>query len=409
LHTDAPSLNLFLLALSGCGLWALLAPGIRNNRQWRAMVTPLASIIGSGFLVVAPLLAHTLNSWAGFGMLAIVTMAWFIGGVIRFNIRYVEARLSSARANPGLQVLDKLSGLALGLAYVISVAFYIRLLAAFVLQGLGLNAGNNADLLTTAILAFIGIWGLLYGLRGLENLEKYAVSVKLSIILAVLAALAIHAVEWLQSTASLQFTAIADTWQMLRRLAGMLLVVQGFETSRYLSTVYAAQLRITSMRRAQLLAAVIYIVFIILMLPLLQHSRAGLDETAIIGLSAQVAAVLPVLLVIAAVMSQFSAALADVLGAGGLLSELAGRTNVLRATYLLVTGISIVIVWTANIFEIIALASRAFALYYLLQTLLALAACRYLEHRGQRLGHALGFSVLALLLLLVVGFALPVE
>jgi hypothetical protein len=31
---------------------------ILNSRRWRATVTPLASIIGSGFLVAGPILAH---------------------------------------------------------------------------------------------------------------------------------------------------------------------------------------------------------------------------------------------------------------------------------------------------------------------------------------------------------------
>ncbi len=207
----------------------------------------------------------------------------------------------------------------------------------------------------------------------------------------------------------MRFIPLEDGWHSLRVLAGMLLVVQGFETSRYLSAEYEADIRIRSMRAAQILSAGIYLIFITLMLPLLQHPTSGLDETALIRLSAQAAYVLPFLLLIAAAMSQFSAAVADVLGAGGLFSEFVGRGNAPRGAYALITGVSISIVWTTNIFEIISLASRAFALYYLLQTLLALSVTRYIEARSLRIRYALGFGSLGLVLAMVVLFAVPAD
>lgn len=108
-------------------------------------------------------------------------------------------------------------------------------------------------------------------------------------------------------------------------------------------------------------------------------------------------------------MSQFSAAVADVLGAGGLFTALFGRKRAQRRAYVLVTGVSVSIVWTTDIFEIISLASRAFALYYLLQTVLALTATRYVEARSSRIRYALGFGSLALTLALVVLFAVPAD
>ena len=67
-----------------------LVPKARNNAWWQATVTPLASIIGSGFLVVAPLLAAVTGSLAVVAMLIIVVLAFAIGHVIRFNIRNSE-------------------------------------------------------------------------------------------------------------------------------------------------------------------------------------------------------------------------------------------------------------------------------------------------------------------------------
>ena len=42
----------------------LVCRPVRNNRSWSATVTPLASIIGSGFLVSVPLLAGAVSLWA---------------------------------------------------------------------------------------------------------------------------------------------------------------------------------------------------------------------------------------------------------------------------------------------------------------------------------------------------------
>lgn len=39
---------------------ALFLPRVRNAILWRATVTPLASIIGSGFLISGPLLSHVV-------------------------------------------------------------------------------------------------------------------------------------------------------------------------------------------------------------------------------------------------------------------------------------------------------------------------------------------------------------
>ena len=42
----------------------LLSPWLRRSDEWRATVTPLASIIGSGFLASVPLLARETGNWS---------------------------------------------------------------------------------------------------------------------------------------------------------------------------------------------------------------------------------------------------------------------------------------------------------------------------------------------------------
>ncbi|MCB0257897.1 MAG: hypothetical protein KDI55_29580, partial [Anaerolineae bacterium] len=112
-------------------LGLLLMPGLRRAAAWRAMVTPLASIIGSGFLVIAPVMASVSGADAVRDMVLIIAAAWLIGGVIRFNIRHGEP---DENGQTPLPVVSALSEICLSVAYVISTAFYIRLLASFALS-----------------------------------------------------------------------------------------------------------------------------------------------------------------------------------------------------------------------------------------------------------------------------------
>jgi len=394
-----------LLLAAACIVAALLFhPKVRLSRNWRATVTPLASIIGSGFLVAAPLLSHAVNGWAFFAMAAIVLLAYGIGEVIRFNIRHGEPLLNSPQAPALLLNLERLSSLALSAAYVISVAFYLRLLASFLLHAMAIESDYYANLLTTGVLVSIALIGLSRGLEGLENLEESAVNIKLAIIAALLLGLVGYDLNWLtQPENQINYTPLADWPHSMRLLAGILLIVQGFETSRYLGAEYDAQTRIRTMRYAQLLSAAIYLLFIGLSLPLLNNFHEPRSETAIITLSAMVSPLLPAMLIVAAVMSQFSAAVADTAGSGGLLAEFSRQRLSPRLGYVLVVTLAIVLIWSANIFEIITIASRAFAAYYLLQCLVALSVSY-----GRRLWlQSTGFIVIASILLLVLIFAIP--
>ena len=124
------------------------------------------------------------------------------------------------------------------------------------------------------------------------------------------------------------------------------------------------------------------------------------------------AIVLPFMLIGAALMSQFSAAVADTGGGGGgLLCENSGKRISTRTSYLGISICAILLVWAVDLIEIITLASRAFAIYYFLQALLALHFCFCdcsPENRMSKWMRLLFISV-AIVLLYIIFFAIPAE
>jgi hypothetical protein len=63
---------------------ALLTFGrFAHSQAWRATVTPLASIIGSGFLIAGPLLAKDFGGAAIVAEAALLLLAYAVGGVVR--------------------------------------------------------------------------------------------------------------------------------------------------------------------------------------------------------------------------------------------------------------------------------------------------------------------------------------
>ena len=98
------------------------------------------------------------------------------------------------------------------------------------------------------------------------------------------------------------------------------------------------------MRTAQLLSSAIYLAFIALVTVLFKDGM-GADVTAIIGMTTPVALVLPLLLSIAAIGSQFSAAVADNSGAGRLVAEITHRKLPIRYAYVLTLLVTVALIW----------------------------------------------------------------
>ncbi|MFP6844461.1 MAG: hypothetical protein VB958_04510 [Thalassolituus sp.] len=359
-------MNVAILVLVACATLVLFLGPLRNQPLWRATITPLASIIGSGFLVLGPVLAHDFGSWAPVGMAALCLLAWSFGSAIRANI----ARIDTEEGSAG-EWSERISAWVLSVAYMISVAYYLNLLGSFAVSLTSFDTPLVARATTTAVYLFIILLGWTRGFGALEAVEYPAVVVKLAVITGLIFALG-HNMWSVHQQDSLVFP-VADIrgWYAVTLFFGLIVTVQGFETSRYLGVTYSASVRIKSMKIAQYVSTVIYLVYVVLLTYAVPISTDNVSETEIIHLMKSVAPILPVLLLVAALAAQFSAAVADTGGAGGLVEEVTHKRVSERQGYLLVCLVGLVLTWLADVFTIIAFASRAFALYYGVQSFIA--------------------------------------
>lgn len=379
--------------VAGVLLWQ---PRLRKLDTWRAMITPLASIIGSGFLVLGPILEHSYGGWAPTVMAALCAVAWGFGAAVRHNIAEIDKRPDAAKSWP-----ETLASALLGFAFTISVAYYLNLFGAFGLSLTPFDSPFNARLLTSAVYAVILFFGFTRGFSILERMEYASVALKLAIIAGLFVGLAHynwHAI----STRTFHVGAPKVTgWAALTLGFGLIVTVQGFETSRYLGDAYSARTRIRSMRWAQMLSAAIYMIYVGLIAYTFEPGEVVLKETAIVDMMRVVAPILPALLVAAALAAQFSAAVADTGGSGGLIAELSRHRIRPQHAYFLVGGVGLALTWFSDVFQIIAYASRAFAAYYAVQA--GIAA------RTARGGKRLIFAALALLGIVMAVFGQAVE
>ena len=397
--------SFLMIAIAAVTALAALNPRVLRSKRWRATVTPLASIIGSGFLVVVPILAHAAGNWAWLAMTALCAAAYMFGAVVRHNIAVVEPLLENG-APRSLRLLEGFSNLALTFAYFVSVAYYLNLFAAFGLRSFDITDPAWVRIASTGVIALIGLVGIVRGLGGLEMLEEGAVGIKLGLIAGLLAAMALTSALALGSgTLSLPVLDHATGSREVAILLGLLILVQGFETSRYLGEAYDRKMRIETMRSAQIISTVIYIAFVFLATPFFTaDAPASGGETAIIDLLAPLGMAVAPLIIMTALASQLSAAVADLNGAGGLIVSASAGRVAMAVGYALTATAAIAITWIANIYEIIAYASKAFVLYYGLQSIVALVTMSHSGGWRRALKSALfGFAVLVSIAVLIFG------
>ena len=386
-------INVVISAAMIVAVAALVSAAARRSTIWRAATTPLASIIGSGFLVLGPLLAYAYGAAAPLVMIALCAVAFAFGGAIRYQMaQSVNLKDADLRY---LSVLDTISSWALAFAYIVSIAYYVNLFGAFAASIVSSASNDHSEHIALTALGVILVIGLTRGFDGLELVEKLVVGLKLVIIAGLLAALALYFSEHAPQRHVVLESASVEGWEGVSLAFGLLVTVQGFETSRYLTTTYSVDVAAKSMRLAQIVASLIYIAYIALLTYSLEPSERILSETAIIDMMTVIAPILPGLLLVAALSAQLSAAIADMGGAGGLFSQISKGFLSTKAAYAVIAIVAVLVTLSSNVFEIIGYASRAFAAYYALQSAQSAIVAKHVGAPLRTIASFAGLSALA--------------
>ncbi|MBW4332042.1 hypothetical protein KY084_14320 [Stakelama sp. CBK3Z-3] len=344
-----------------------------RTESWLATVTPLASIIGSGFLICGPLLAREFGAMAAPAMIALLLLAFVVGSIIRFNIAHAEPVLAEISSYHPLAWTARIGQGVLAAAYAVSVAYYLKLLAMFCLRAIDSHSVLLANGIVSAIIAVLGVLAFTGGLRWVERVADASVSLKLGLIAGMLVALGI---DWGRTGGAELIPAAQVNGHSALLLLGLLITVQGFETSRYMGESYDRETRIRTMRNAQLISSVIYILFLVLLTPRLGQAADTEGVAGVLDVMESVTPFLGAFVMAAAVTSQLSAAVADSIGSTGLSIELSHQRLNTATGFLMAGALALVVTWTTDALEVIAIASRAFALFYAFQCAIAIWVAR---------------------------------
>lgn len=379
-----------------------------RSTDWRATVTPLASIIGSGFLICGPLLAREFGSAAILAMAALLAIAYAVGAVIRFNIIHVENLAPTLIFNDPIAWAMRAAQAMLAIAYAVSVAYYLKLLAEFTMKPLAIPDGYHGIISNTLVtVIIIALTALTFSgsIKKIEHAAHASVSVKIGIIAGLLVALAVW---WAtRSGVPLDLPPPKLSVSGIPLLLGLLITVQGFETSRYMGDSYDQATRVRTMRYSQWLSSAIYLGFLGLLTPFLREAQSAEGVAGILDIMELVAPAMGIFVLIGAVSSQLSAAIADSIGSGGLMIEVSRRRLGVRSAFVAASAMSIAVVWLTDPFSVIALSSRAFALFYAMQALLAFWVARR-THVGSAAARA-GFVVIGLICIVAALAGAPAE
>ena len=379
--------------------------GLRETGMRRvlmASVTPLASIFGSGFLIIVPVLERTLGGLAVLGAIGVSAVAWMVGSAIRHNIQTVEPLAAQGGLGQGNDRLERVGDVVIAMAYVISVALYLRIMSEYLVEHVAPGAHTATSAIAAGTVGMIVLVGVTRGFGGLHLMERLALSAVL-VLTTLLGAAYLFESGGQMLGAGIEVPPVPDAGivQTLLMLGGIVITVQGFETVRYLGDEYDAPTRVWASRLAQAVAASIYVGFVIVATPLMGLGTPAGTDSSLIAITDRVAPVLVLPLVACAILSQLSAATADTVAARENLHARLPRLLGGGRAYVLTGVVAVVMIWTIPTLTIVTIASRAFAAYYCLQCVLAL---RTAHSPGARAG----FAALAAVMALITLFAQPV-
>lgn len=381
--------------------WFLYRPRIQDSERYQATVVPLANVMDVGFIVLSPIMVALVGYDAPLFMLGLCAVAIVTGFAISYNINNYEPLIGTSDR---VTVIDTASNWALFLASIANVGYYALLLSTLVLLPLDRYTDQSAAVWAAIVLAAIGVAGLAGKLDALDTIGARTTAFNLAAIFAVLFAFVVYNVQ----------EALGGRWEFptynppntpddLRKLLGFFAMVQGFEASRYLGARFSAGLRISTMRLAQYISTIVFVVLIASTLILFTQVNVEPEATAIFEISEEVSAFLPYLILLAALGSQLSAITNAVTSRSELLLETTRGRMHRRWTFPLLLVPAIALVLLTDVTQAVAIASRVFAAYFLLQAVIA-GVLAYRAKAWWRIGL---FAIIGMLMAIIMIFSIP--
>jgi hypothetical protein len=375
---------------------------VQESATYKATVVPLAGIMDVGFIVFSPVIILLFGYGATWAMLALCTVGILTGFAISYNINNYEPLIGKPDR---LHRWNSVALWALIGASVVNEAYRAVLLMTLVFLPLGdLYSPGLVTATAALLLGILAIYAFAKGLMSLNDLANKSTAFNLSAIAAVVVAFGAYNVQQLAggNFDSPHFAAPADD-EALRQLLGLFVLVQGFESSRYIGAYFSAEKRVRTMRSAQYISSAVYVLFVAFSLVLFATVEAPKDVTAIFVVSEEVSVFLPFLIMAAAVGSQLSAIVDDTQTRSEMLVGQVGDRLPRQWTFPLFLVPAILVVLLTDVSSVVALASRVFAAYYLSQALIA----GRLAWRAERWAWVAFFGAVALAMAAVAVFGLP--
>ncbi len=376
----------------------LYSSRVQQSERYQALVVPLANIMDVGFIVLSPAIVLLAGYWSPVFLAGICLLAIATGFAIAYNIRHYEPLIGTGDR---INRIGRVARLSLVVASVTNIAYYTLLLTALILWPLGIYSDANMAIGGTIILGALLVVGLLGGMERLNTLGDRTTAFNLSAVIAVVTAFIVYNLQ--EAVAgTLHFPPVDTTLEVqdVRKIIGLFALVQGFEASRYIGARFAADVRISTMRLAQVIASVVFVIFIASALILFVEVKTDFSQKAIFVVSDEMGRFMPWLILLAAIGSQTSA----IVNAATSRSDMLVTYKVPRkATFLILLVPAIAVFLLTDINQAVALASRVFAVYFVLQALIALLLAR----RAKNWGGVAGFLAIMLAMGTVAVFGLP--
>jgi len=392
------AVGLGFLTLLGLA-YVLYRPRIQQSKDYQATVVPLANIMDVGFILFSPAIVLLVGFRAPFFMLGICLVAIAAGLAIAYNIRNYEP-IEGQGGGPDR--IERIAVWSLLGASVVNIAYYTMILMALVQLPFGAGSADGRTVMGVILLGVLIAIGMGGGMDWLNQVGNRTTAFNIAAVIGVVVAFLVTNIQEM----------LGGRWELgpspeigseeIRKMIGLFAIVQGFEASRYIGVRFGAEQRVSTMRIAQTISTIVFVVLMVTLLLAFLPTPAGVaeDGTAIFAVSALVGDALPWLLLLAALGSQTSA----IIGATSSRSDMLVSYKIERKTtfpIILIPAIMLVIFVDVNM--AVNLASRVFAAFFTIQASLALI----LASRKKNWWAVAGFAGVALVMLTIMVFGLP--